>query len=106
MSVVITESNELLETERRFVEEAWNRGNLDVVEEMHGENLVVHWHPDIHSVEDLETYIRDVRQAFPDFHMAIDVTVLGEDMVTVGSPPVAPTHAGSWESRRQTASST
>lgn len=70
--------------ERRFVEEAWNRGMMDVVDETHSSGLIVHWAPDYRDLAGLKRYIRSVRRAFPDFHMAIDFTVVGEDKITVG----------------------
>ena len=74
----------MVEIERRFVEEAWNRGRTEVIEEHHSEDLVVHWNTAFHDRAGLQAYIRSVRRAFPDFHMAIDFVNATEDMITVG----------------------
>lgn len=70
--------------ERRFVEEAWNRGNLEVIDESHDPDLVIHWIPGANDVDGLKEYIQSIRRAFPDFHMAIDFVTASDDTVTVG----------------------
>jgi steroid delta-isomerase-like uncharacterized protein len=84
MSVEITEADEIVEMERRFVESAWNRGDVSVIDETHSSELIVHWNAEATDREGLKEYIRTVRRAFPDFHMAIDFVHASEDMVTVG----------------------
>ena len=84
MSIELSEKDEMVEMERRFVEEAFNRGLLDVVDETHSSATMIHWSPDYNDVAGLKAWIRSVRRAFPDFHMAIDFTVVEEDTITVG----------------------
>jgi steroid delta-isomerase-like uncharacterized protein len=75
---------EMKATERRFVEGAWNRGDLSSLDETHGENLVVHWNRDFTNLFELREFIAEVREAFPDFHIHTEFEIAEDDTVTVG----------------------
>ena len=75
---------EMRAVERRFVEDAWNRGDTASLEETHADDLVVHWTDDFTNRFELGEFIRGVREAFPDFRVRTDFEVAEGDMVTVG----------------------
>ena len=79
-------SNENEELARRYVEEAWNEGNLGVVDELFADTWVVHSssHEHIEDADDLRRHIRMVRKALADFEMNVEFVVAEEDMVTMG----------------------
>lgn len=58
---------------RRLVDEAWNKGNLEVVEEAVSANYVEHHPsaPDVKGLEGFKQMIIVTRQAFPDFNLTI-----------------------------------
>ena len=67
---------------RRFIEEVWNKGNMDVADEL--------FHPDHTSpsaptlppgAEGTKMIASMFRNAFPDFHMTIDLIVAEDDRV-------------------------
>ncbi len=76
------ESNKALV--RRFYEEVWNRGNVDVADEIFAKNYTRH---DLHPGNALpgpagqKKIAADFRAAFPDLHMKIDLIVAEEDLV-------------------------
>jgi predicted ester cyclase len=57
----------------RIVEEAWNNGELDVVDEAFDKDLVYHdsLMPDILGLEGYRKYLHEVRAGYPDFHVTI-----------------------------------
>ena len=65
MAATVGTQEEIMEVERHFVEEAWNRGNLDFVDETHRNDLVVHWSRDMTNRPELTEFIRTCRTAFP-----------------------------------------
>ena len=58
----------------RIVDEAWNKGELDVLDETLAENFVMHdlVMPDIKGPPGYKKYVIDVRTSYPDFHMTVD----------------------------------
>jgi hypothetical protein len=69
---------------RRAVEEVWNRGDLGVVPEVYADNFVSHQHShpntgDVGGVPSLVAFLREFRQAFPDFHDTIEDQVAEGD---------------------------
>ena len=70
---------------RRLIEEGFNQGNLDVAEELNSAGLVEHQgfgpnHPS--GAAGVKTVITSLRDAFSDFHLAIeDLTVDDDDKV-------------------------
>ena len=73
---------------RRAIDEVWNEGNLAVAPEIYGANFVSHQHshPHVRDVRDLSAlinFVREFREAFPDFHDTIDDQVAeGDKIVT------------------------
>jgi predicted ester cyclase len=78
-----TEQNKA--TSRRFFEEVWNKGKLDVLDEITDPNFVGH-EPvggDIRGREALKQFIRMYRTAFPDLRFTIEDQVAeGDNLVT------------------------
>ena len=63
---------------RRVFEEAFNQGELDVIDEAVAPGGVDHQHPDEPSFrEHLKDVVRAMREAFPDLHFEV-VQMLGE----------------------------
>jgi predicted ester cyclase len=89
------ENKELI---RRFYEEVWDRGNLDVCEEVFAPDYVRH---DFRSTEPVagpegqKQIAADFRAAFPDLHVVVDLLVAEDDYV-VGRWTATGTHSGRW----------
>jgi steroid delta-isomerase-like uncharacterized protein len=71
---------------RRAIDEVWSKGNLAVAAEVYGPNFVSHQHShpharDVRGVSALIEFVREFRQAFPDFRDTIDEQVAEEDKV-------------------------
>jgi steroid delta-isomerase-like uncharacterized protein len=59
---------------RRFTEEVWNKGNMNVCDELLSKQMKVH-DPllgDLDGLDAAKRQIQAFRTAFPDFHVAID----------------------------------
>jgi steroid delta-isomerase-like uncharacterized protein len=71
------------ENARRVIEEIWNQGNLDLVDELYAPTFVNHT-PTPGSTPDCEGIKQDVsqtRSAFPDGSLAIDDIIADEETV-------------------------
>jgi len=71
---------------RRAIDEIWSKGNLAVGLDIYSPNFVSHQdsHPDIGDVRGLSAlieFVREFREAFPDFHDTIDDQVAEGDKV-------------------------
>ena len=71
---------------RRAIDEVWSKGNLEVAADVYGPNFVSHQHShphlrDVRGVPALVEFVREFRQAFPDFHDTIDDQVAEGDKV-------------------------
>ena len=83
---------------RRFYEEVWNRGNLDVCDEVFAPDYVRH---DFRSTEPVpgpegqKQIAADFRAAFPDLQFVVDLLVAEDDYV-VGRWTATGTHLGRW----------
>ena len=79
---------------RRFIEEVWNRGNLDVADELFDAQATT---PDVPELpagpEGAKVIARMFRSAFPDFHMTIE-DLIAEDDKVVGRFSQSGTHQG------------
>lgn len=67
---------------KRVIDEAYNKGNVDVLDEAYATNFVRHNpppFPDIEGLEALKQYNKDLRTAFPDFQGTIDEMVVEGD---------------------------
>jgi steroid delta-isomerase-like uncharacterized protein len=84
----------------RFYEEIWNQGNLDVADEVFAEDYVRH---DLRPTDALpgpagqKRIAADLRAAFPDLHMQVDVVLADGDLVAARWT-TSGTHLGRWGS--------
>lgn len=79
---MFTEQNKAIA--RRVTDEAWNRGNLAVLDELIAHDFVRHTplRPDgIHGVEGFKQHVAGVRAAFPDAEFAIEDEIAEGDRV-------------------------
>jgi steroid delta-isomerase-like uncharacterized protein len=83
---------------RRFYDEAWDQGKLDVIDEVFAENYVRH---DLRSteplpgVEGMKRITADFRAAFPDLRFAVEIMV-AEDEFVAARWTASGTHLGAW----------
>ncbi len=77
-------SEELRAKARRYIDETWNKGNLDPLSELCAANYVRHHppYPDIVGLEAFKQYMADVLASYPDFHVDIE-EIIGEGNTTV-----------------------
>ena len=78
----MSEQNKALE--RRLIEEAWNKGNLAVVDELVAPNFVDHTAPPglPPGAEGHKAFIKMYREAFPDAHVTIhDILADGDKVI-------------------------
>lgn len=82
---------------RRWIEEAWNQGNIDLADELYADAFIAH---DIDQPEqilrgpkDIKAYALRLRSAFPDIHFTID-HLLAEGDKVVGAFTIHGTHRG------------
>lgn len=70
---------------RRFVEEVWNKGNLNVIDEHLAPDFVIHKLPFglPLNAERLKQLVVTVRSAFPDIHFSVDDLVAEGDKVAI-----------------------
>lgn len=67
---------------RRALDEVYNRGNLDAVQELVTEDFVVHSaSQDIHGPDGMRQFVASLREAFPDLRVMIDDQVAEGDRV-------------------------
>ncbi len=69
----------------RIVEEAWNNGNVDVLDEYYAVDAVHHRppFPDFEGLEAYQNYISGTRSAYPDLHFAVDEIIVDEGSAAV-----------------------
>jgi predicted ester cyclase len=69
---------------RRLFEEAFNRGNLDVIDELIDPELVYHLpDDDIRGLEGARQLVIALRATFPDFHVSAKDVLAEEDKVVI-----------------------
>lgn len=68
---------------RRYLDEAWNRGNVDIVDELMSSNYAryISGNPDPLDREGQKQRIISFRRAFPDLHLTRDDLIAAEDKV-------------------------
>ncbi|MFC1528358.1 ester cyclase [Candidatus Latescibacterota bacterium] len=73
------------EIARLVIEEAWNKGNLDVMDEHYAPDYVYHQtpFPDIQGLDAYKQFITDNRTNYPDIRQAIDDIVVEGDKVVI-----------------------
>ena len=73
-------------TVQRFMEECWNRGNLNVASELLADRVRFHdpVFPNLNAgVQNIKNHIEGCRRAFPDLHFTIDDTIAERDEVVL-----------------------
>ncbi|HKY53624.1 MAG TPA: ester cyclase [Anaerolineales bacterium] len=83
---------------KRLYDEVFNQGNLDVADELIGENVIEHQQqpgvsPEAAGPELVKQIAQFFRSAFPDLHIAIDDLIAEEDRV-VARVTITGTHQG------------
>ena len=82
---------------RRVIEEVYNRGDLDLVDEVAASDLIIHASSeDIHGREGAKQYVAALRAGFPDLHFTVEDQVAEGDMV-VTRWSARGTHAGAFQ---------
>ena len=89
-------SEEMKAKIRHVIDEAWNKGNLDALDEIYASNYVVHRFPfpDIEGLEAYKQWVADSRAVYAPLHMTIDDIVLEGDNWAVGRWTAKATHTG------------
>src|SRR5947209_9086824 len=80
---------------RRWIEEGWNRGNVDLVDELYSPDYVTHSvGPDLPPTrEGLKMFIRALREGLPDLDCPVEDTIAEGDRVA-GRFSLRGTHTG------------
>ena len=87
---------------RRFIEEAWNKGSLDVIEEIASPNVIFHSpHGTPPGWESAKQIIASFRTAFPDVCITVEDQIAESDR-TVTRLMITGTHLGPYHSRLKT----
>lgn len=87
---------------RRGIEEVWNKGNFDIVDELVASDYVGHQPPDENlGPEGAKGYFRELRAAFPDIHFTIEDQIAEGDRVVTRWTARA-THHGAYQGIRAT----
>jgi predicted ester cyclase len=71
---------------RRAIDEVWSQGKLMVVPELYSPDFISHQHShpnvrDVRGVPAMVAFVREFREAFPDFHDTIDDQIAEGDKV-------------------------
>lgn len=84
------------ERARALLEEIFNQGNLDAIDELYTENFVGHEPQNpIQGREALKAWVQELRRVSPDFHMNLHETLVDGDMAATRWT-VTRTHAADW----------
>jgi steroid delta-isomerase-like uncharacterized protein len=82
---------------KRWIEEGWNRGQVDVADELFAPEFSAAAMDasfgNLNGVEDMKAYVRGMRAAFPDIRFTIEHLIAEGDLV-VGAFGVEGTHQG------------
>jgi steroid delta-isomerase-like uncharacterized protein len=87
MSTATKNPEELKEYEEQFIDEVWNAGEFDFLEETVSDDYVGHWFDlDQETVDKagLRDFIEEARAGFSDFEMTPEFMLVEDDMITVG----------------------
>jgi len=68
---------------RRAIEEVWNQGKMESLNEIWAPNYVNHdpINPDVRDLEGFKQYVSMIRNAFPDFKVTVDDMIAEGDKV-------------------------
>jgi steroid delta-isomerase-like uncharacterized protein len=66
---------------RRVVEQAWNKGNLDTLDELHSPDYIEHNppFPDVDGLDAFKQAVAGTHKTYPDFHLTIHELILEGD---------------------------
>ena len=82
---------------RRVIEEIYNRGDLDVVEEVAARDLIIHTaSEEIRGHDGVKRYVAALRAGFPDLRLTIEDQIAEGDMVATRWTARG-THAGEFQ---------
>ncbi len=85
-------------------DEVWNKGNLDIMDELYSPDFVRHFLPDgseLRGIDSLRERVRKHREAFPDWREKIKHIVAEGDLVVIHFVSTG-TNEGSWLSNPPT----
>jgi steroid delta-isomerase-like uncharacterized protein len=71
------QANEIKAIARRFVEEAWNEGALEVIDELYTPDCMMNDRP--LGAEGIKQFIGMFRSAFPDLHLTVEEQFVDRD---------------------------
>jgi len=65
----------------RVVDEAWNKGNLDALDELHSVDYIEHHSPfpDVEGLDAFKQMVAGAHKTYPDFHITIHELILEGD---------------------------
>ena len=72
------------ELHQRFVEEAFNKGNLDVADEIYAPSFIAHdptARDALRTPDDVKRFVSTYRSAFPDGHSAVEAQIAEGDTI-------------------------
>lgn len=82
---------------RRAIDEVYNQGKLDVVDDLVSKDFVVHFSSEaLHGPDAMKQYVASLREAFPDLHLTIDDQIAEADKV-VTRWTASGTHLGTFQ---------
>jgi steroid delta-isomerase-like uncharacterized protein len=78
-------SAELQTKIRRLIDECWNQGDLDALDELYSADIVHHKPPyqAIFGRAALKRFTADTRSSYPDIHLTIDEAAIAENITTI-----------------------
>ena len=83
-TVSVTEAN--IATFRRAIDEGWNQGNLEAIDELFAPDFVEHQPGIAPGREGVKGSIRALRAAFPDLHLAVEDAAAAGDRCLAAPP--------------------
>ena len=81
----VSNEEELREIVLRVIEEAWNQGKMEVLDEHFSPEYVYHRFPfpDVEGLEAYKQYIADTRNGYPDFKLTVEEMIIKGDVAVV-----------------------
>jgi steroid delta-isomerase-like uncharacterized protein len=78
-------SEELKTKISRLIDECWNQGNLDALDELYSTDIVRHKPPyqAIFGLAALKRFTADTRRSYPDLQLRIDEAAIAENITTL-----------------------